>query len=78
MAGGKGTRIREVASDVPKPMIRINGRPVLEYQLENLKECGIRDIILVVGYLSDQIKDYFKDGRDLGLNISYINEDEPL
>ena len=49
MAGGKGTRIREVACDVPKPMIRINGKPVLEYQLENLKECGIWDIILVVG-----------------------------
>lgn len=78
MAGGKGTRIREVAADIPKPMIRVKGKPVLEYQLLNLKENGIRDIILVVGYLSDSIKAYFGDGSQLGLNIEYINEDEPL
>ena len=78
MAGGKGTRIREVAADIPKPMIRVKRKPVLEYQLLNLKENGIRDIILVVGYLSDSIKAYFGDGSQLGLNIEYINEDEPL
>lgn len=78
MAGGKGTRIREVACDVPKPMIRINGKPVLEYQLENLRENGITDIVLVVGYLSEQIKEYFKDGETFGLKISYIDEEEPL
>lgn len=78
MAGGKGTRIREVASDIPKPMIPIAGRPVLEYQIENLRKNGIRDIFLVVGYLSDSIKKYFKDGSGFGVNIRYIDEEEPL
>jgi len=47
MAGGKGTRIASVASDIPKPMIRICGKPILEYEIENLKKCGLTDITLV-------------------------------
>lgn len=78
MAGGKGTRIASVASDVPKPMIRICGKPILEYQINNLKDCGLTDIILVIGYLGSVIKDYFGDGSRFGVNIEYFIEESPL
>jgi len=78
MAGGKGTRIASIANDIPKPMIQIGGKPILEHQIENLKACGLTDIILVIGHLGDAIKDYFQDGKDFGVNISYFTEDHPL
>lgn len=78
MAGGKGTRIASVRSDVPKPMINICGKPILEHQIDNLKACGLTDIILVIGYLGDKIKEYFGDGSKFGVNIEYFVEDYPL
>ena len=78
MAGGKGTRIASVRNDVPKPMIQICGKPILEYQIDNLRACDLTDIILVIGYLGDKIKDYFGDGRKFGVNIEYFVEDYPL
>lgn len=78
MAGGKGTRIASVTNDVPKPMIKICGKPILEYQIENLKICGLTDIILVVGHLGHIIKNYFGDGCKFGVNIHYYTEDYPL
>ena len=59
MAGGKGTRLSSVTKDIPKPMVQIDGKPLLEHQIDNLKENGITDIILVTGYLGGVIKDYF-------------------
>ena len=78
MAGGKGTRIASVRNDVPKPMISICGKPILEYQIDNLKTCGLTDIILVIGYLGDKIKDYFGDGSKFDVKIEYFIEDHPL
>lgn len=78
MAGGRGTRIASVNSDVPKPMIPVCGKPILEWQIENLKACGLTDIILVVGYLGHVIRDYFGDGSRLGVHIGYFVEDTPL
>ena len=78
MAGGQGTRIRSVASDIPKPMIPVMGKPVLEYQIENLVGSGIRDIILVTGYLSSCITEYFGDGKKFGADISCFNESVPM
>lgn len=78
MAGGKGTRIASIANDIPKPMIQIGGKPILEHQIDNLKACDLTDIILVIGHLGDAIKDYFQDGKDFGVNISYFTEDHPL
>ena len=63
MAGGKGTRIASVASDIPKPMIEICGKPILQHQIECLREQGITDIILVIGHIGYVIKGYFQDGR---------------
>lgn len=78
MAGGKGTRIRSVASDIPKPMIPVLGKPILQYQIENLRKCGITDIVLVTGYLSESVSSYFGDGSGFGVNIRYFNEDKPM
>ncbi len=78
MAGGKGTRIASIANDVPKPMIRICGKPILEYQIENLRTCGLTEIIIVIGHLGNVIKDYFQDGRKWNVNIEYFVEDHPL
>ena len=78
MAGGKGTRIASVKSDVPKPMIPICGKPILEWQIENLKACGLTDITLVIGYLGHVIKEYFRDGEKFGVRINYFVEDSPL
>lgn len=78
MAGGKGTRLSSVLKDIPKPMVPIMGKPLLEYQIENLRDSGVTDIMLVVGHLGSVIQDYFKDGSRLGVNISYYAEKTPL
>lgn len=78
MAGGMGTRIASIANDIPKPMIQIGGKPILEHQIDNLKACDLTDIILVIGHLGNAIKDYFQDGKNFGVNISYFIEDHPL
>ena len=78
MAGGRGTRIASVVSDVPKPLIKINDKPVLQYEIECLKKQGFTDIIITVSYMADKIQQYFKDGRDLGVNIDFYVENTPL
>jgi len=78
MAGGKGTRIASMAGDVPKPMIRVCGKPILEHQIDCLAKNGLTDITIVVGHLGDHIKDYFGNGGDFGCRISYYAETEPL
>ena len=86
MAGGKGTRILPVASDIPKPMIRIDGVPVLEREIECLRDQGFTDLILTVSHLGNIIMEYFGDGsgispmtgRPFGVNIEYYFEKEPL
>ena len=78
MAGGKGTRVSSIADDIPKPMIPILGKPILEHQINCLKENGLTEIILVIGHLGKHITNYFGDGSRFGCNISYFNETEPL
>lgn len=78
MAGGKGTRLGSLTVEMPKPMVKISTKPILEHQIDNLKEFGITDIILIVGYLGNVIEDYFKDGSKFGVHISYIYEKELL
>lgn len=78
MAGGKGTRLSSVLSDMPKPMVSFAGRPLLEYQVENLKESGITDIIMVIGYLGNAIKNHFGNGESFGVHIDYFEETTPL
>ena len=79
MAGGKGSRLRSITNDeIPKPMVPVDGKPLLEYQVEALKEYGIKEIIMIVGHLGEKIMDHFKDGKDFGVDIDYIVEKEPL
>lgn len=78
MAGGRGTRISSVAPDLPKPMIRINDRPVLQYIIESIRDQGFTDFIITVSYLGSVIEEYFGDGNKFGVNISYFHEDSPL
>lgn len=78
MAGGRGTRISELFPDIPKPLIPIDGVPVLEREIISLKKQGFTDIIMTVGYLHQKIEDYFGDGRKWGVHIEYFVEDKPL
>jgi len=78
LAGGLGTRLGPLTKGRPKAMVSINGRPFLEYQLRLLRERGIRDIVLCLGYRWEQIVDYFGHGRRLGLKISYSVERDGL
>ena len=78
IAGGKGTRIASVASDIPKSMIPVAGKPVVEYQIELAKRYGFTDILFIIGHLGEQIKDYFGDGSKWGVSIEYFLETEPL
>lgn len=78
MAGGKGTRLASVLKDIPKPMAELAGRPLLEYQIENLKESGVTEIILVIGHLGSVIREHFGDGREFGVRITYYEEAVPL
>ena len=86
MAGGKGTRISSVASDIPKPMIKIEGKPVLEHEIECLRDQGFKDIIITVSHLGNIIMDYFGDGsavspvtqKPFGVHIEYYFEEQPL
>ena len=78
MAGGKGTRISSVASDIPKPMIQVQGKPVLEHEIECLREQGFTDIIITVSHLGNIIMEYFGDGTKFGVKIEYYFEQEPL
>ena len=78
MAGGKGTRISSIASEIPKPMIKICGKPVLEHEINCLKNQGFNDLIITVGHLGHVIVDYFGDGSGFGVNIEYYVEQEPL
>lgn len=86
MAGGKGTRISSVASDIPKPMIKVGGKPVLEHGIECLREQGFTDLIITVGHLKHAITDYFGNGSKIspvtgepfGVSIEYFVEESPL
>lgn len=78
MAGGRGTRISELFPDIPKPLISIDGIPVLEREIISLRDQGFTDIILTIGYMAEKIQDYFDDGSKLGVSITYFVEDKPL
>ena len=79
MAGGKGSRLLSITNDeIPKPMVPVDGKPLLEYQVEKLKTYGIKKIVMIVGHLGEKIVDHFKDGKDFGVEIDYIFEKEPL
>lgn len=79
MAGGKGTRLASVTKgQIPKPMVPVAGKPLLLWQVEELKRNGIKEFVFIVGHLGRKIEDYFGDGSALGVHICYIREQMPL
>ena len=78
MAGGRGTRIAELFPDIPKPLIPVDGMPILEREIRSLASQGFKDVVLTVGYLADKIIAYFGDGSQFGVKIDYFIEETPL
>ncbi|EMT47146.1 sugar phosphate nucleotidyltransferase [Anoxybacillus flavithermus] len=78
MAGGRGTRLRPLTCHVPKPLVPVMNKPVMEYSIEWLKRYGITNIAVTVQYLSDEIVRYFGDGRRFGVHLHYFEDDVPL
>jgi NDP-sugar pyrophosphorylase family protein len=78
LAGGKGTRLAPITESIPKPMVRVAGRPILERLVLHLMSHGIRNIYLAVNYLAEMIEKHFGDGSALGCEIHYLREDQPL
>jgi dTDP-glucose pyrophosphorylase/CBS domain-containing protein len=78
MAGGKGTRLRPITEAIPKPMIRVAGRPILERIIYHLVGFGIRRIFLSINYLGHMVEEYFGDGSQFGCRIEYLRETSPL
>lgn len=78
MAGGRGTRIAELFPNIPKPLIPVDGIPILEREIRSLASQGFKDLILTVGYLADKIIAYLGDGSQFGVKIDYFVEETPL
>jgi UDP-N-acetylglucosamine diphosphorylase / glucose-1-phosphate thymidylyltransferase / UDP-N-acetylgalactosamine diphosphorylase / glucosamine-1-phosphate N-acetyltransferase / galactosamine-1-phosphate N-acetyltransferase len=74
LAAGKGTRMRELTAEIPKPMVLVQGKPVLQYIVEGLLSAGIRQILIVVGYRKEAIQDFFGDGTQFGVQIEYVEQ----
>ncbi len=71
LAAGKGTRMRELTTDVPKPMLKVHGKPILQHIIEGLMTAGVREFFIVTGYKAETIESYFGDGTKFGARISY-------
>jgi dTDP-glucose pyrophosphorylase len=71
LAAGRGTRMRELTAELPKPMIKVRGKPVLQHIVEGLRDAGIRDCLVVVGYRADAVQDFFGDGSRYNVAIQY-------
>lgn len=78
MAGGEGKRLRPLTVNTPKPLLKVGDKPIIEYNIDRLINCGIKTINLSINYLGDQLIDYFGDGENKGVSIQYVKEDKPL
>ncbi len=78
LAAGEGTRMRPLTANIPKPLLPVAGRPFLEHNIESLKESGIKDIIMLVGWRAQRIREHFGDGKDFGVRIEYVDQKERL
>lgn len=78
MAGGEGVRLRPITENIPKPMVEVGGKPILETVIEQLSTQGFKNILISVNYKSDLIESYFEDGSNWGVKIEYIRENKKL
>lgn len=78
LAAGEGLRMRPLTSNIPKPLLPVAGKPFLEHNIEALKDAGVKDIILLVGWRAQRIREHFGDGREFGVRIEYVEQKERL
>ncbi len=78
LAGGVGKRMKPLTDSVPKPMVQVAGKPILQWQIEWLKGCGVSEFVLCIGYLKERVQEFFGDGGSLGVRVDYVVEEEPL
>ncbi|MCA1659948.1 MAG: nucleotidyltransferase family protein, partial [Verrucomicrobiaceae bacterium] len=76
LAAGRGTRMRELTEALPKPMLKVRGKPVLQHIVEGLREAGITDFLIIVGWHAEVVKDFFGDGSKLSVQIEYATQEE--
>src|ERR1043165_8817753 len=74
LAAGRGTRMREMTADLPKPMLEVRGKPVLQYIVEGLRDAGVRKFLIIVGYLAEIVRDFFGDGSQFKIDIQYTTQ----
>ena len=74
LAAGKGTRMRELTSELPKPMLAVNGRPILQHIVEGLAAAGVTHFLIVVGYRADVVREFFGDGSAFGVRVEYVTQ----
>ena len=78
LAGGKGSRMGELVSDLPKPMVQLAGKPIMEHQIDLAKRYGLKEFRVLTGYKAEVLESYFGHGDAWGVNITYHREDHPL
>ncbi len=78
MAGGRGTRLKPLTDNTPKPLLKVADKPIIEHNIDRLISYGIDDFWLSINYLGDQLIEYFKNGESKGVQIEYVTEDKPL
>ena len=74
LAAGRGTRMRELTADIPKPMLQVRGKPVLQHIIEGLRDAGVREFLIVVGWRADVVRMHFSDGASLRTHIEYVDQ----
>jgi NDP-sugar pyrophosphorylase family protein len=78
IAGGRGERLRPLTDNRPKPMVEINGKPIIGYQVDWMRAQGVTDVVFLCGYMGNMIQDYFGDGTEYGITAHYSFEETPL
>ena len=78
IAGGKGTRLKHITADLPKPMVDVGGKPLLEHQVLLARKHGIRDVLMLTGFCAEHIEHYFDKGQRWDVNVAYHREERPL
>ena len=74
LAAGKGTRMKELTNELPKPMLEVRGKPILLHIVEGLRAAGVTDFLIIVGYRADVVRDFFGDGSKLGVRVCYATQ----
>ncbi len=76
LAAGRGTRMRELTSDLPKPMLRVHGKPILQHIIAGMRAAGVTDFLIVVGWRAEVVREYFADGAEFGVRLDYVTQIE--